>query len=85
MFRVPKDYIETIDGTHIHVCVLDADKVAYIECSGLPTHNILVVRDFKMCFTFIMTGWKGSVHDNHLLKFVMRNPDYKFPMPPPSW
>lgn len=37
---------------------------------------------FNMFFTFNMVRWEGSVHDNQMLKFIMRNREYNFSMPP---
>lgn len=56
--------------------------IAYIGRSGTTTYNILVVCDFNIYFTFIMVGWKESAHDSHILKFAMRNREYKLIYPP---
>lgn len=31
---------------------------------------------------FILVGWEDNLHDSRLLKFIMQNREYNFPMPP---
>ncbi|KAI0498615.1 hypothetical protein KFK09_019505 [Dendrobium nobile] len=73
-----------IDGTHVDARVSTAEKVAYIGRCGSTTQNVMAVCDFNMCFTYVMSGWEGSVYDSRIFKFAIRNQQHKFPMPPPN-
>ena len=48
----------------------------------MPTVNVLVVYDFDLQFTYVLTGWEGSAHDARILGSTMNNPRLKFSMPP---
>ncbi|WVZ70650.1 hypothetical protein U9M48_019295, partial [Paspalum notatum var. saurae] len=62
-----KDCIGAIDGTHIPVTVSASEQPKYTGRHGYPTQNVMAVCDFDMRFTFVVTGWPGSVHDTRIL------------------
>lgn len=37
-----------------------------------------------MCFIFVMSGWEGSAHDDHIFKFYTCNRYNNFSMTPPD-
>ncbi|KAL5570223.1 hypothetical protein UlMin_026798 [Ulmus minor] len=77
------DYIGAIDETHIHAKIHLNEQIPYIGRKGFPTQNIMDVCDFNMLFTFVWPGWEGSAHDTCIFLEALRNPDIKFPKPPP--
>ena len=61
-----KDAIGAIDGTHISVTVpKDLQPVSYNR-HGYTSQNVMAFCDFDMRFTFVVTGWPGSVHDTRI-------------------
>ncbi|KAG8503181.1 hypothetical protein CXB51_001041 [Gossypium anomalum] len=82
-FRMSKmDCIGAIDGTHIAAILPPNEQIPYIGRKCIPTQNVMAVCDFNMCFTFVMAGWEGSVHDTRIFLDAIRDPKYKFPHPP---
>lgn len=74
-----KEGICFINKTHIHACVCDVDKDAYISHIGTPSQNILAICAFNLCFTFIFSSLEGFVHDSQLLKHIMQDKDSSLP------
>lgn len=62
-----KDCIGAIDGTHIPVTIPLSEQPKYFGRHGYASQNVLAVCDFDMRFTFVVTGWPGSVHDTRIL------------------
>jgi hypothetical protein len=58
-----KDCIGAIDGTHVPYVVPSDKFVQHLCPKGMTTQNVSAVCDFDMRFTFVLTGWPGSVHD----------------------
>lgn len=68
-----------IDGTHIPVGVLPAEKVLqYMGRHGYPSQNVLAICDFDMRFIFVVAGWSGSVHDMRVFSNTIRKYGDKF-------
>ncbi|XP_031261586.1 putative nuclease HARBI1 [Pistacia vera] len=44
----------------------------------------MVVYDFNMLFTYVVTDWEGSAHDARVLNSILDDPDSGFPHPPPG-
>jgi hypothetical protein len=44
----------------------------------------MVVCDFDMWFTFVVTGWPGSAHDTPILNDTLLTYAQKFSHPPPG-
>lgn len=77
-----KDCIGAIDGSHIPVTVPLCEQPKYIGRHGYPSQNIMAVCDFDMRFTFVVTGWPGSVHDTRVLLDTQLTYKDQFPRPP---
>jgi hypothetical protein len=76
--------IGAIDGTHIPVVVPSNKVVQYTGRHGYTTQNVLAICDFDMRFTFVVTGWPGSVHDMRVFNDAITKYADKFPYPPPG-
>jgi hypothetical protein len=68
-----KDYIGAIDGSHFPASVPASEQAKYIGRHGYASQNVMVVCDFDMRFTFVVTGWLGSVHDTRVLQDTLIN------------
>ncbi|KAK8938359.1 hypothetical protein KSP39_PZI011473 [Platanthera zijinensis] len=79
-----KDCIGVIDSTHVKARVPLNDKIIYTEKTECLTQKVFAVCDFNMCFTFVVTGCEGTTQDGVILKQVMREPSYHFPVPLPG-
>jgi hypothetical protein len=78
------DCIGAIDGTHVKVVVPKSKRIQYLNRHNDTTQNMLAVCDFDMRFTFVLSGWPGSVHDMRVFKDAMTTYVHKFPHPPPG-
>jgi hypothetical protein len=76
------DCIGAIDGTHIKMVVPNRTKIAHLNRHNETSQNVMVVCDFDMRFTFVLTGWPGSAHDMRVFKDVVTTHHHKFPHPP---
>jgi hypothetical protein len=77
-----KDCIGAIDGSHFPASVPATEQPKYIGRHGYASQNIMVVCDFDMRFTFVVTGWPGSVHDTRVLQDILITYADRFPQPP---
>ena len=73
--------IGAIDGTPIPVIVPNDLKVVHINRHGYTSQNVMAICDFDMRFTFVVTGWPGSVHDTRVWSDAMVTYD-DYPHPP---
>jgi hypothetical protein len=48
----------TIDGTHVPITI--SKNPPYRNMKGTLSHNVTVVCDFDLNFTFVSCGWKGQ-------------------------
>ncbi|XLR68647.1 hypothetical protein S83_019319, partial [Arachis hypogaea] len=62
------DCLRALDGTHIKVNVLEADKSRYHNRKGDITTNVLGVVAPDMQFIYVLTGWEGSAADYRVLR-----------------
>ncbi|XP_022679327.1 protein ALP1-like [Setaria italica] len=76
--------IGAIDRTHVPVVVPSDKVVQYTGRHGYTTQNVLVICDFDMRFTFVVSGWPGSVHDMRVFNDAVNKYGDKFPHPPPG-
>jgi hypothetical protein len=76
------DCIGAIDGTHIPVVVPCTETVAHVGRYRYTTQNVLAICDFDIRFTFVVSGWPGSVHDTRVFNEALNNYADKFPFPP---
>jgi hypothetical protein len=78
-----KKCIGAIDGTHILVTVPLSEQAVHINRHGYYSQNVMVVCDFDMRFTFVVSGWPGSAHDTHIWRDTLLNKyKKKFPHHP---
>lgn len=61
-----EDAIGAIDGTHIACAPSAEDRDASCNHKGFMSQNCLVCCDFDMNFTYVLSGWEGSVADASL-------------------
>ena len=78
------DCIGAIDGTHVKLVVPKSKVVPHLCRHKYTSQNVLAVCDFDMRFTFVLSGWPGSVHDMTVFKDATRRYADKFPHPPPG-
>jgi hypothetical protein len=57
-------------------------KLRYIGKIGVATQNVLAVRDFDICFTYVSTGQPGAIHDTNVLYNAIKMDETFFPRPP---
>jgi hypothetical protein len=77
-----KDCIGAIDGSHFLATVPALEQAKYIGWHGYASQNVMAVCDFDMRFTFVVTGWLGSVHDTRVLQDTLITYADRFPHPP---
>ncbi|PWA44706.1 Myb/SANT-like domain-containing protein [Artemisia annua] len=63
-----------LDGTLIKVTPLSDEKSRYRPRKGCISTNILGVCCPNMQFIYVLPGWKGSAHDNHVLRDAISRP-----------
>jgi hypothetical protein len=59
-----------------------SEQPKYIGRHMYASRNVMVVCDFDMRYTFVVTGWPGSVHDTRVLQDTLITYDDRFPHPP---
>ena len=59
-------------------------RVPYLNRYNETSQNVLVVCDFDIRFTFMLSGWPGSIHDMRVFKDAMTTYHHKFPHRPPG-
>ncbi|WVZ92663.1 hypothetical protein U9M48_038709 [Paspalum notatum var. saurae] len=74
--------IGAIDGTHVPVNVPSSKLVQRMGRKGITTQNVLAICDFNIRFTFVVTGWLGSVHDTRVFNDALEKHADKFSHPP---
>ncbi|XP_062011855.1 uncharacterized protein LOC133728456 [Rosa rugosa] len=79
-----KDCIGAIDGVHIPASIAPEKQIPYIGRKGIPTQNVMAACNFDMQFIYVCAGWEGSAHDTRVFLSVLRDPEMKFPKPPPG-
>ncbi|XP_020964066.1 uncharacterized protein LOC107610969 [Arachis ipaensis] len=63
-----KNCLGALDGTHIKVNVLEADKPRYRNRKGDITTNVLGAVAPDMQFIYVLAGWEGSAADSRVLR-----------------
>ena len=58
-----QDAIGAIDGTHIACTPAAAERDATRNRKGFTSQNCLVCCNFDMQFTYVLSGWEGSMAD----------------------
>ncbi|XP_026445578.1 uncharacterized protein LOC113346230 [Papaver somniferum] len=80
-----KGVVGALDGTLISVIIPVEKQTPYRgrgrgECS----QNVLAICDWDMYFLYVVVGWEGTAHDSRVLTEAVRDPSFKFPLPPPG-
>ena len=73
-----KHALGAIDGTHIEWHPTANYNEASRNRKGVLTQNCLVACSFDLRFTYLLTGWEGSVADSTLF-FQARQSDFYIP------
>ncbi|XP_022889066.1 uncharacterized protein LOC111404502 [Olea europaea var. sylvestris] len=76
-----QDCIGAIDGTHVRAMLPRHERVNFIGRKGIPTQNLLAACDFNLCFTFVLVGYTGNMHDARILAHAIYSPEIEFPQP----
>ncbi|KAL2460619.1 hypothetical protein Adt_44039 [Abeliophyllum distichum] len=76
-----QDCIGAIDGTHVKAVLPASERLHFIGRKGYPSQNVLAACDFNMCFTFVLPGTTGNVHDSRILARAIHSVDINFPQP----
>ncbi|KAL2533937.1 Uncharacterized protein Adt_07288 [Abeliophyllum distichum] len=58
-----------------------SERLHFIERKGYPFQNVLAACNFNMCFTFVLPGTTGNVHDSRILARAIHSADINFPQP----
>ncbi|RYQ81153.1 protein ALP1-like [Arachis hypogaea] len=74
-----KDCLGALDGTHIKVNVLEADKPRYRNRKGDITTNVLGVVAPDMQFIYVLAGWEGSAADSRVLRDALFRNGFSVP------
>jgi hypothetical protein len=56
---------------HVKAVVDKNKRVPYLNRHNETNQNVLVVCDFDMRFTFVLSGWPSSAHDMRVFKDAM--------------
>ena len=59
--------IGAIDGTHIPATIKGMSPIPFINRKGYKSQNCLATCSFDLQFQFMLPGWEGSAHDNHII------------------
>ncbi|WVZ93272.1 hypothetical protein U9M48_039267 [Paspalum notatum var. saurae] len=64
-----KNYIGAIDDKHKPpITIAEHRDPPYRNRKGILSHNVMVVSDFDLNFTFVSCGWEGSASDAGVLR-----------------
>lgn len=80
-FCISQNWIGVIDRMHMDVRVPKNRSIAYINCCGSPTKNVMEACNFQLCFTFNMAGWDESAQDSPIFKHAICDPKHNFLIP----
>lgn len=73
-----KDVVGAIDGTHIKCCPIESERSVARNRKGTVTQNCLIGCSFDLLFTYVLSGWEGSVADAKLYSEA-RHVDFRIP------
>jgi hypothetical protein len=65
--------LRAIDGTHIPTCTPAEDAAHFCNRKGFLSQNVLATGTFDMRFTYVLSGWEGSVADGRLWSDACRH------------
>lgn len=67
-WKLFKNCLGALDGTHIQVNVPAVDKTRYRNRKGDISTNVLGVCSRDMQFIYVLPGWEGSASDSRVLR-----------------
>ena len=73
------DCLGALDGSHFQAHIPEKDIVRFRNHHGDVTQNVLAVVDFRMNFTYLLTGWEGTAHDGRVLWDALQNKGFSVP------
>ncbi|PIA29459.1 hypothetical protein AQUCO_06000067v1 [Aquilegia coerulea] len=62
-----KDCVGALDGTHIVASVPIEEQDKFRGRKLITTQNVLAACSFDLKFTYVLTGWEGTAHDQRVL------------------
>ncbi|XP_021298834.1 uncharacterized protein LOC110427621 [Herrania umbratica] len=74
--------IGALDGSHAPAISLANDQIFFIGRKGYPTHNVMLMCNFHVLFTFVVVGWPGTAHDTRIFSTMLEEKKTVFPHPP---
>jgi DDE superfamily endonuclease len=74
-----KDAIGAIDGVHTLVSPLESERARCRNRKGQLSLNHLAACNFDMQFTYVLSGWEGSVADGFLFTEAIQNQGLSIP------
>ncbi|XP_023885850.1 uncharacterized protein LOC111997956 [Quercus suber] len=74
--------IGAIDGTHISARPPSDQTQPHRSRKSLITTNVMCACDHDMKFTYVHSGWEGSVHDSKVFEEAIKDSKHGFPWPP---
>lgn len=73
--------IGAIDGTHVAAWAPAQKQTSYRGRKVLITQNVMCACSFDMLFTFVYTGWEGTVNDARVFLDAVSREENHFPHP----
>ncbi|XP_017970459.1 PREDICTED: uncharacterized protein LOC108660704 [Theobroma cacao] len=71
-----------MNGSHVFSIPPANDQIRFIGRKGYPTHNVMLVCNVDMLFTFVIVGWPGTAHDTCIFSTVLEEIKNVFLHPP---
>ena len=62
-----RNCLGALDGTHIFAHVPYANRIPYRNRKGFFSQNVLAAITFDLQYCYILSVWKGLVHDSRVL------------------
>ncbi|PIA38022.1 hypothetical protein AQUCO_02900100v1 [Aquilegia coerulea] len=80
-----KGAVGALDGTLINAQIPPDQATPFRGRGGKECwQNVMAICDFDMKFIYVVAGWEGTAHDMRVLTTSVRNPAFRFPIPPPG-
>ena len=55
------------------------ERIPYQNRKGFNSQIVLVAYEFNMYFTYILSGWEGSIHDDRVLGDAINRKSFTIP------
>ncbi|XP_026384983.1 uncharacterized protein LOC113280586 [Papaver somniferum] len=80
-----KSVVGALDDTLISASIPFGKQTPYRgRVRGECFQNVLAICDWDMYFLYVVVGWEGTAHDSRVLTEAVRDPSFKFSLPPPD-